>query len=272
LESVVCLINEAKDFGDDDRFAFYERMKPWLGGTATDVLMCADKWVRAHPVYDVFDPIITTNFKVRGLYLPPEDARHYFAWSDRQWTDWGYPDFDTLNAKYFAPIYDWYVNGGYEQVAHYLMNVDLSDFSPTAPPPKTPAWHEVVAAYENPSQGTLASILEMLGDPPAVSVREVMAADHSDKLHWMAAKSRNTIPGDFEDVGFVHQRNLDTNTGRWAVGPKNKRREVQIYVRANLPSGERWKAALDVFKREQAHAAEPTAKAAEQEAVDFGEG
>lgn len=97
----------------------------------------------------------------------------------------------------------------------------------------------------------------MLGDPPAVSVREVMAADPGDKLHWMAAKSRNTIPGDFEDVGFVHQRNLDTNTGRWAVGPKNRRREVQIYVRVNLAPGERRKAALDVFKREQAHAAEP---------------
>ena len=39
LESVLCLISEGKDFGERDRYAFYERTKPWLGGTATGVLM-----------------------------------------------------------------------------------------------------------------------------------------------------------------------------------------------------------------------------------------
>ena len=114
LEAAICLINEAKDFGDQDRFGFYERTKPWLGGTASGVLMVADKYVRVHPVIDVVFIVITTNHKVRGLYLPEDDARHYVAWSNRTWEDWGYRDQATLDREYFGPLYDWYAHGGYE--------------------------------------------------------------------------------------------------------------------------------------------------------------
>jgi Bifunctional DNA primase/polymerase, N-terminal len=252
LEAVICLINEAQDFGDDDRYAFYNRVKPWLGGTASGVLMVADKYVKAHPVVDVWGAIITTNHKVRGLYLPADDARHYVAWSNRAWEDWGYPDIETFAAKYFGPLYRWYESGGYDAVAHYLMTLPLDSFSPTAPPPKTLAWHEIVNAYSDPAKNTLTDILETLGNPPAVTVGEVSAADKAGELGWLDPRQRNLIPAQFEEAGYVHQGNPAARNGRWQVG--DKRREVSIYVQAKLTPAERRRAAVGVYERERKRA------------------
>jgi hypothetical protein len=275
LESVICLISEAQDFGEDDRYAFYNRVKPWLGGTAATVLMVADKYVKAHPVFDVFDPIITTNHKVRGLFLPDDDARHYVAWSNRTWEDWGYPDFETLDREYFGPLHDWYKDGGYEAVAHYLRTLPLT-MSPTAPPPKTDAWYEIVHAYADPNTSALARILETLGNPPAVTVAQVSAADSKQELEWFDVKRRNKVPADMEEAGYVHQGNPASEKGRWMVGPKSNRREISIYVRAKLSKDDRLKAAREVHEREQKKAAESPAKPAKmakptaQKADDFG--
>jgi hypothetical protein len=245
LEAVVCLINEAKDFGENDRFAFYERMKPWLGGTARGVLMVADKYIRVHPVIDVWGAIVTTNFKVRGLFLPEDDARHYVAWSNRTWEDWGFKDQEELSQKYFKPLYDWYESGGNDAVAHYLMNLSLDVSFPKSPPPKTAAWYEIVAAYSNPEKNKLAEILEGMGDPPAVTLNEVGRLDKEGELEWLV-NPRN-IPAQFEDVGYVRQPNPSAGNGKWLVG--TKRRAVTIYVRAKLSPAERTTATKEVHER-----------------------
>jgi hypothetical protein len=246
LEAMVCLVSEAKDFGQEDRYAFYERMKPWLGGTAKDVVMVADKYIRVHPVMDVWGAIITTNFKVRGLYLPDDDERHYAAWSNRTWEDWGFATREELSEKYFKPLHDWYSNGGNDAVAHYLMNLPLDEAFPKAPPPKTAAWYEIVNAYANPDKSKLMDILDGLGNPPAVTVNEVGKAG-KDVLDWFGASERNTVPAQFEDAGYSHQSNPTTKNGKWLVG--TKRRAVTIYVKSKLTSDERVAAANEVYAR-----------------------
>ncbi|HVA17458.1 MAG TPA: primase-helicase family protein [Candidatus Dormibacteraeota bacterium] len=251
LESVICLVNEAKDFGDKDRFAFYERMKPWLGGLATGVLPVADKNVRLHPVVDVVGFVITTNHKARGLYLPEDDARHYVAWSNRTLDDW-----DDA-ASYFAALYEWYASGGYENVARFLFeyDLDLLAFSPTSPPPQTDAHHEIVRAYANPKKNALTDILEGLGSPPAVTIAELHRADPSGDLsHWITPEGRNTVAAEMEDAGYVSQGKPGSKSGRWQIGGKRKRTELIIYVKAKLTKAERERAALEVFKREQVRA------------------
>jgi hypothetical protein len=265
LEAVICLINEAQDFGDQDRYAFYNRTKPWLGGTASGVLMVANKYVKAHPVVDVLGVIITTNHKVRGLYLPDDDARHYIAWSNRTWDDWGFADLETLDREYFKPLYEWYASGGIEAVASYLTTLDVSAFSPTAPPPKTDAWHEIVNAYADPHKNKLTAIIEKLGNPPAVTTADVSAADAHGDLDWLTPKGRNTVPAQMEDAGYVAQRNPDNKRGRWQIGPKDSRRELYIYVQAKLGKDDRLRAAREVFDRDRvkaAKAAEATQAAA----------
>ena len=258
LESVICLIHEAKDFGDQDRYAFYHRIKPWLGGEARGVLMCADKNVKVHAIADVFAAIITTNFKLRGLYIPADDARIYFAWSKRTRADWGMPE-DKLEAAYFKPLQRWYENGGYEAVAHYLRTLDLTkaDFSPTAPPPKTEAWREVVAAGRDHTENVVERILELLGNPAAVTVDEVRAQDSEGELDWMSAKGRNQVAPQMEAAHYIRVPNPNIASGRWVVGPKNSRREIYIYGHDKLTVSERRKAALEVFDRETVKAKKP---------------
>jgi Bifunctional DNA primase/polymerase, N-terminal len=254
LESVICLIHEAKDFGDQDRYAFYHRIKPWIGGEARGVLMSADKNVKVHAIIDVWAPIITTNFKLRGLYIPPDDARIYFAWSKRTRADWlddmKIPD-HKLDADYFKPLQNWYESGGYEAVAHYLRTFDLAkaDFSPTAPPPKTDAWHEVVAAGRDHKENVLGRIIDDMGNPAALTINEVRAQDADGELDWWSAKGRNQVAPQMETAGYVRVLN-DNKTGRWTVGPNNRRVEIFIYGQAKLPVSERRKAALEVFERE----------------------
>lgn len=249
-------------------------MKPWLGGIATGVLPVADKYIRAHPVIDLVGFIITTNHKARGLFLPDDDARHYIAWSNRTWEDWGKPDLETLDRDYFAPLYAWYATGGYDAVAHYLMTVPLDDFSPTAPPPKTAAWHEIVNAYADPNKNVLTRILETIGDPDAVTVGQVQAADADGELPWHDTHTRNAIPADFEGAGYVNQRNPANKSGRCQVGGKTDRREVAIYVKAKLSKDNRLKAARELFEQERKRAtANPRKKWQGQDpadAEDFG--
>jgi hypothetical protein len=75
LESLLCRISEANDLGDDDRFAFYDRRKAWIV-SPPNVLSVADKNINLHPVVNVTGIVISSNDK-GGLYLPPDDRRHF---------------------------------------------------------------------------------------------------------------------------------------------------------------------------------------------------
>ena len=48
-----------------------------------DVILCDEKNLREHSVFNCCGVIITTNHKADGIYLPEDDRRHYVAWSDR---------------------------------------------------------------------------------------------------------------------------------------------------------------------------------------------
>jgi hypothetical protein len=80
VQSVVLRISEGKDLGDIDRFAFYEATKTLIAAPP-DTLRCNPKFVRPYYVLNVVGVIITTNHKVGGLFLPPDDRRHFIAWT-----------------------------------------------------------------------------------------------------------------------------------------------------------------------------------------------
>jgi hypothetical protein len=50
--------------------------------------------------------------------------------------------------------------GGKAAVMGYLQRLDIADFNPKAPPPKTEAWHQIVAANVNPDESALSDALE----------------------------------------------------------------------------------------------------------------
>ena len=97
-KSVILRINEARDLGDIDRFAFYDHSKTLIAAPP-DVLRCNEKHVREYAVLNVVGVIITSNHLTDGLYLPPDDRRHFVAWSS--------VTRDTFSPSYWTEYWQW---------------------------------------------------------------------------------------------------------------------------------------------------------------------
>ena len=80
VKAVVLRVSEARDLGEVNRYSFYDHMKAYTAAPP-DVLRCDEKNVKEYAVLNVCAVITTTNHK-DGLYLPPDDRRHYVAWSE----------------------------------------------------------------------------------------------------------------------------------------------------------------------------------------------
>ena len=131
LKSVILRVSEARDLGDVDRFQFYDHMKAYTAAPP-DVLRVDEKNLREYSVPNIVGVIITTNYKTGGIYLPPDDRRHFVAWSELNKEDFP-PD-------YWNNLWGWYYRGGINDVAAYLATLDISAFDLKAPPAKTSAF------------------------------------------------------------------------------------------------------------------------------------
>src|SRR5262249_7283484 len=88
-KSVVLRVNEAKDLGDTNRFDYAAHTKIYTAAPP-DVLRVNEKHLREYDIFNCLGFLVTTNHKVDGLYLPPDDRRHYVAWSNLEIKD--FPD------------------------------------------------------------------------------------------------------------------------------------------------------------------------------------
>ena len=116
--------------------------------------------------------VITSNHKTAGIYLPADDRRHYVAWSDKTMAD--------FEDDYWTKIWTWYEQGGYGHVAAHLHSLDISNFNPKAPPHKTEAFWEIVNANRAPEDGELADAIEALGNPPALTLLDIISYAESE--------------------------------------------------------------------------------------------
>ena len=215
IKSTVLRISEGRDLGEVDRYAFYEHMKVYTAAPP-DVLRCDEKNLREHAVINVCGVIITTNHKTDGIYLPADDRRHYVAWSAITKED--------FTADYFRELYSWYAAGGLGHVAAYLAKLDLSNFDPKAPPPKTAAFWDIVDANRAPEDAALADIVDLLGNPTALTLNDLQhpKAD-SDFRSWLQdPRNRRAIPHRLESVGYVAVRNDAAKDGLWVINGKRQ--------------------------------------------------
>ena len=193
-----------------------------------EVIRVNDKYVAAHPVPNVCGVIYTTNYKTGGLYLTTDDRRHYVAWSPCQKED--------FPVSYWNALWGWYEDGGFSHVAACLAKLDLAGFNPKAPPPKTEAFWKIVNAHRTPESAELADVLELMGDPDAVTLAMVQGAarqaDNFDFAQWLKDhKNRRTIPHRLEDCGYTVVHNPDDKRdGMWRVSGNR----VAVYARDEL--------------------------------------
>src|SRR5262249_51168408 len=152
--------------------------------------------------------IITTNYKADGIYLPADDRRHFVAWSNLVKEDFG--------QDYWNKLWGWYDKGGDRHVAAYLATFNLSTFDAKAPPPKTPAFWDIVDASRAPEDAELADVLEEMGNPDATTLIRIRGSATGDFEEWLKdRKNRRVIPHRLERCDYVPVRNDAAKDGLW---------------------------------------------------------
>lgn len=173
-------ISEARDLGDRDKYHFHEQCKTLVAAPPA-YHTCNEKYVRPYPVANVCGVVITTNYKHEGLYWPINSRRYYLAWTD--------VEADHFSSDYFAVIWDWYRNGGIWNVIEWLKQLDLSQWDPNAPPPKTDAFIAVAVAAAAGGEGTggnttgddaaaelTGALLDLLSNPEYLTTQQLRQA------------------------------------------------------------------------------------------------
>jgi hypothetical protein len=230
VKSVVLRVNEARDLGDVDRFKFYDHSKMYTA-SPPEVVRVDEKHLREHYVVNCLGFIITTNHR-DGLFLPAEDRRHYVAWSKLRKEDFA--------PGYWDKIWKWYDDGGRGQVAAYLDGLDLSGFDPKAPPPKTPAFWDIVHISAAPEDAELSDVIEKLGDPDALTIAQLAAVAPAVTAEWLKErKNRRVIPHRLGRCGYVSVQNPERDDGRWKIGDTKQ----TIYAKLVLSPGAQQQAA-----------------------------
>jgi hypothetical protein len=237
LKSVILRVSEARDLGDVDRFAFYDHMKTYTAAPP-DVLRVDEKFRTEYAVFNVCGVIITTNHKTDGIFLPPDDRRHYVAWSESTR--------DSFEADYWPTLWHWYNSGGIGHVAAYLRELTLDDFHAKAPPPKTPAFWDIVSSNQAPEDAELADALDTLGWPNAVTIDLVADAASPDFRALLRDRSKSRmIPHRFEECGYVQVRNDGAKDRYFVVGGKR----CPIYAKKALARRDQIVAAEQLINR-----------------------
>jgi hypothetical protein len=225
-ERTLIVVNEARDTGGVDRYAFYESSKRLIAAPP-DTLPCRKMYLGRYYVPNVMAVAITSNNKLNGLHIDPEDRRYYVAWSKAE----------KPTTAYFEQVWPWMLTGGGKEAAlGYLRSLDISQFNPMAPPPRTEAWHDIVDAGRNPEEKELSDALEGV---KVATVKEIVAAAHFKgqmQLAHMLQESKNArkIPHLLGSIDFEPLRNPHTKDGRWVI---SGRRET-LYADRNLPVSE----------------------------------
>jgi hypothetical protein len=240
LKSVILRVSEARDMGDVNKFQLFERMKV-IGAAPPEVLRVNEKHLREHSIVNIVGAIITSNYQTEGLYLPADDRRHYVAWSDLTHADFDSEPGAGDASKYFDAMWHWYEQeDGFQHVAAYLATYDLSGFNPKAPPPKTPAFWDIVNANRPTEESEIMDVLDMIGNPPALTIERLIASAPDElSIFLRERKNRKAASHRIIEAGYEAVRNTVAQDGMWRVGGARK----IVYANKSLTVPERFKAA-----------------------------
>ena len=240
VKSVILRVSEVRDMGEVNRYAFYETLKNYIA-TPPDTFLCDEKNRKEYHVANKTGVIITTNHKTGGFYLPEDDRRHFIAWSGKTRDD--------FDSEYWSKIWGFYEDGGYENVAAFLLERDLSNFDPKSPPPKTNAFYEIVDSNRAPESSELKDALDKLGNPRAITKHMIIEVVDLDFQSWLKDKrNQRLLPQRFESVGYSRFRNPDASDGMWNIQGKRE----NVYVLTEIPENDR-KAHVDKLKSKANH-------------------
>lgn len=252
-QAVVSRVSEAHDLGESgraDRFSLYDALKQYQA-TPPDVLMVSDKYIRAYPVANVVGLALTTNHLTDGIFLEPDDRRHFVMWSDVKRSE--------FEDDYWPNMWVWAEGGGgFAHVAAMLRQRDISGFQPGLPPRQTPAFHVIVHASTPPENTDLADAIDELGKAPlmqdfivgtpprpkAITVTLVRSTVSGAALEWMDRQKR-AVPHRMAKVGYALVKYSFAADGYWIINGKRQ----AIYAHELLSSQEREQSAWKLYRK-----------------------
>jgi hypothetical protein len=137
----------------------------------------------------------------------------------------------TLPREYWNKIWGFYEDSGRNHVVAYLLDYDLSDFDPKAPPPKTEAWWHIVNAGLAPEHGPLLDIIERLGNPDVFTLKDIADRASEDLAKFLTdRKNSRSIPYLLEKAGYVALRNPAAKSGLYVIDGERR----IVYAKADL--------------------------------------
>ena len=97
------------------------------------------------------------------------------------------------------------------------------------PPPKTPAFWDVLDAFRSPQDAELADLLDQLGDPDLVTVAQSPPEHPRSFGPGLDRKNSRAIPHRLEDCQYTKFRNDDAKDGLWVInGPRRSCTRKQV--------------------------------------------
>lgn len=125
LEAEVVILNELKEPEAKERRALANRLKPIIAAPP-ETLTINRKGLHPYEMLNRLQVIAFTNDPL-PISIPTQDRRWFCVWSHA-------PRMDADDA---AALWDWYKSGGFEKIAAWLWQRDVSAFNPAAAPPVT---------------------------------------------------------------------------------------------------------------------------------------
>jgi Family of unknown function (DUF5906) len=243
LKALIVRLNEARDVGEQgtvDRYRLYDHMKDLLAAPPNTIRV-NEKYINEYFILNRSAMVITTNYR-DALYLPPDDRRHYVAFSERRGEE--------FPAAFWNEFWGWYEDGGFAHVAALLYQHDLSGFDPKAEPPKTDAFRYMVSADLTSEYSDIADTIDRLKNadgqrPDALTIAELIVV--APELEWLRTlKMRRVMRRRLEDNGYAIVVNPDAKTDNmWAIDGKRQ----AIYARAELNQTQRLIAARKLYAK-----------------------
>jgi hypothetical protein len=253
LQAVMLVVSEARDLGEVGRIGFYDHMKNIIAAPPSTIRIDR-KHITEFVIPNIIGVIMTTNYKIGGIYLPPDDGRHHVCWSDVTRAH------SKLTDEYFSNYHAWCADGGNEAVAYYLLHHNIQHFNAKAPPRRTDAFWAMVDSNRAGETSEMADLLDRLGRPDAVTLDQLRVAakqlPEPDFAIWLCDRTKaRVIPHRLAECAYDPVRNGDADDGLWAVPTgemddkgKPRRKRMVIYARQGLTSQQKRNAAEKVQK------------------------
>ena len=197
-------VNEVELGNRRDTDALGPKLK-MMSAAPPDKLPINIKGLRSQQVRNIVSIVMTTN-SYNFLKMAGDDRRVFALWSDVQMR--GSDGAMTPAWKQFwHDAWNWMLNGGADAVIYHLRNeVDLSDFDPGAPPPRTEYLEDVVEASKPDLVQTIESFIsERAGcfEKDLVTIEEIVSTLRAGMItheHLIECDTKKFTPGPIKAI------------------------------------------------------------------------